>query len=219
MKRQTLYKILKFLIDKLTRTEYYGLENVPPKGGVIIATNHLSRMDALLLVRNPVRDDTTALVADKYKKIFPINWITKTMGVVYIDREKADFTAFREAIERIKAGVAMGIAPEGTRSQTGGLIQGKPGVLLLAMRAGVPIVPVGISGTAGVFPKIFTLQRPRMVVRYGPAFTLPPLGKENREEAMQRYTDEVMCRIAALLPPENRGVYADHPRLKELLAG
>jgi 1-acyl-sn-glycerol-3-phosphate acyltransferase len=61
------------------------------------------------------------------------------------------------------------------------------------------------------------LRRSRITVTAGPPFMLPPLPARDRDAALKQDTDEIMCRIAALIPPEYRGVYADHPRLKELL--
>jgi 1-acyl-sn-glycerol-3-phosphate acyltransferase len=111
------------------------------------------------------------------------------------------------------------IAPEGTRSRTGSLIEAKPGASYLATKLDRPIVPVGITGTEdqALLGNLKKLRRGSIVVTAGPSFTLPPLPKENRDEALKQYTDEIMCHIAALLPEKYRGVYANHPRLKELL--
>jgi 1-acyl-sn-glycerol-3-phosphate acyltransferase len=218
MKRQTLQNIIRFLLAHLTRLEFVGAENIPPQGGVIITTNHLSLVDSAVLFLTPKRPEITALVTDKYKAYPFVRWFTETGGGIWIDRTKADFSAFREALTEIKAGRALGISPEGTRSLTGGLIEGKSGTVLLAQKSGVPIVPVGITGTEDVFKKFKRLQRPHVTAHYGPAFTLPPLGRENREQQLKEQTDEIMCRIGALIPERYRGVYVDHPRLKELLA-
>jgi 1-acyl-sn-glycerol-3-phosphate acyltransferase len=112
------------------------------------------------------------------------------------------------------------IAPEGTRSRTGALIEAKPGVSYLATKLNRPIVPVALTGTEdkALFGNLKRLRRAHITVTAGPAFTLPPLPRQNRDEALQRYTDEIMCHIAALLPERYRGVYANHPRLKELSA-
>ncbi len=217
MKRETLQKLVGFLFRVFTRTEYSGYEHIPPTGGVIIATNHCSRVDTLLLWGTPGRPDITALVADKYKKYFLFNWILNTAGIIWLDRSQADFGAFRVAAEAIKNGACLGIAPEGTRSRNGQLLPGKPGTALLALRTNAPIVPVGIEGTDKAVRGIFTLQRPRLYLRYGEAFRLPPLDRDRRNEQLQQYTDEIMCRIAALLPERQRGVYRDHPMLKQFL--
>jgi 1-acyl-sn-glycerol-3-phosphate acyltransferase len=111
------------------------------------------------------------------------------------------------------------IAPEGTRSRTGALIEAKPGVSYLATKLNRPIVPVAITGTEdnNLFGNLKRLRRSRITLTAGEAFSLPSLPRENRDEVLKRYTDEIMCHIAALLPETYRGVYADHPRLKELL--
>jgi len=111
------------------------------------------------------------------------------------------------------------IAPEGTRSRTGALIQAKPGASYLATKLNRPIVPVGITGTEDeiLLDNLKKLRRSHFIVTAGPIFSLPPLPRENREEALNQYSDDIMCHIAALLPEKYRGVYANHPKLKELL--
>lgn len=218
MKRDTLFKLCRTLMHYLTRTTYIGLENIPPEGAVIIATNHLSQLDTVCLMVNPRRSDITALVADKYQKFAFMKWFITTANGIWIDRDRADFAAFHKAAEALKQGWILGIAPEGTRSTNGGLLQGKPGTILLALKASVPVIPVGIHGTEAGFKKIFALMRPKFYICYGKPFSLPPLSRDNREESMQQMTDEIMCRIAALLPEAYRGYYKDNPRVAELLA-
>jgi 1-acyl-sn-glycerol-3-phosphate acyltransferase len=217
MSRDRLRWWLQRLFRWLTRYEFQGLENIPPEGGVIIATNHMSRLDIPFLFINPVRPDITALVADKYLKYAFFRWFAETAGGVWLDRSKADFSAFRETVKLLKDGRAVGIAPEGTRSNIGELLEGKPGTLLLADRAGVPIVPVGIAGTEDAFKKIATFRRPKLVARFGPAFTLPPIQRDTRDQQLADYTDELMLRIAATLPEKYWGYYKNHPRLKEFV--
>jgi 1-acyl-sn-glycerol-3-phosphate acyltransferase len=216
MKRETLRRIINRLIRMFSRPTFLGTENLPKEGGLIVATNHISRLDTLLLFINPARDDITALVADKYQDYPLFKWILNTGGIIWLDRENADFGAIRAAVEALKQGVSLGIAPEGTRSE-GELQEGKLGTVLVALKSGVPIVPVGIAGTENVFRRMFTLQFPKITVKFGPAFTLPPIDRDRRNEQMKEYTDEIMCRIAVLLPEKYYGVYKDHPRLKELL--
>lgn len=211
--------ILRFLFHWLTRVEVIGLEKVPLSGGCILATNHLSRLDPPLLFMLIERNDLTALVADKYKKYPLIPWLVQALKGIWLNREEADFHALKEAIQYLKRGGMLGIAPEGTRSRTKGLLPGKPGVAYLADKARVPVIPVAISGTEGAIFKVLTLRRPKIRVVFGDPIQLPPVPRERREEMLQRNTDEILCRIAALLPPAYRGVYADHPRLKEILAG
>src|SRR5512136_2411274 len=123
MKRETLQRIVKFVLKNFTRLEFIGTEHIPPAGGVILATNHLSRVDIPILLANPNRPDITALVADKYQKYPFFRWFCVTAGGIWLDRDKADFTAFRIAAHVIGEGRALGIAPEGTRSD-GQLLEG-----------------------------------------------------------------------------------------------
>jgi 1-acyl-sn-glycerol-3-phosphate acyltransferase len=99
------------------------------------------------------------------------------------------------------------------------LIEAKPGVSYLATRLHRPIIPVGITGTEdqALIGNLKKLCRGHITVTAGQPFMLPPLPKQDRDEALKQYTDEIMCHIAALLPEKYRGVYANHPRLKQLL--
>lgn len=218
MKRERLQSLIRWLLPRLSHLEYQGLEHIPPTGPLIVATNHLSRVDIPVLFITPVRDDITALVTDKYKFHWFMRWFTESAKGIWIDRNRADFGAFREGMEVLKAGRALGISPEGTRSQTASLLPGKPGTVLLALKAGCPVVPVGQWGTEKTFSELAHFRRAHITARFGPAFTFPPLERENREETMAHYTTEVMLRIAALLPEEYRGVYRGHPGLEEYLS-
>jgi 1-acyl-sn-glycerol-3-phosphate acyltransferase len=217
VERKRLLKVVNFVYKTLARTEFIGVENIPALGGIILATNHMSRADVPLLMLTPNRPDMLALAADKYKKHPIFSVILNAADVIWLDREKADFSALTTARQYIQNGGAIGIAPEGTRSKIGALIEGKAGTALLAARANCPIIPVGITGTEKAVKKLFTLHRPKLVVRYGKAFKLPPFSQEDRATWLSRCTDEIMCRIAALLPESYRGFYQDHPRLLELL--
>ena len=218
MKRETVQSIFRFLLNTLTHYEFIGEENIPRQGGVIVALNHMSQVDSVLMASVPSRPDITALVADKYRNYLFFRYVLDSIGIIWLDREKADFSAFRLGAEALKQGRALGIAPEGTRSPNYQLLPGKPGALLLAARTGVPIVPVGISGTEDGIRRALLLKKPHFVARFGKPYIMPPLERDNRDEVLQKATDEVMCRIAALLPESYWGYYANHPRLKELLA-
>ncbi len=200
MKPHKLRRIISWLLKHLTRTEIYGLDNVPKTGGILIAANHMSRMDIPVLFINEYRPEMTALVTTKYLKHPLLKWFIVTAEGIWLDRDTADFSAFRKAVEALNQGKALGIAPEGTRSTTAKLLEGKPGTALLALRAGVPIVPAAICGTEDSVSKMLHLQRPRITVEYGPAIQPPILDRKNREGQLQNLTDEIMCQIAVMLP-------------------
>lgn len=213
----TLRRILRFLFTTLCRVEMAGMENIPREGGVLGATNHLSRLDGPLVYALMPRDDVSALVAKKYQRNPFFRWVLDSVRVIWLDRGNPDPRALKHAIQFLQGGGILGIAPEGTRSQSGAMIPAKPGVAYLATRAEVPILPVALTGTETAMRKLLWLRRPRVRVEFGPVFRLPPLDRKNRDESLQRNADEIMCRIAMLLPERYRGVYAQHPRLMQIL--
>ena len=213
--------LIRFLLRLLTRVEVRGRENIPTTSNFIIAANHTGLVDAFLPFYIINNTNLVLLVGEKWEKIWIMRWLGRGLNFLFVDRFNPDLKAIREVIVRMKQGEVLVITPEGTRSKVGYLIEGKPGVSYLAAKMGYPLAPVGISGT---FDKVFfgqlkRLHRPHIIVSIGLAFSLLPLPKEaqDRDEALKTDTDEIMCRIAALLPQEQRGVYSDHPRLKELL--
>ena len=120
----------------------------------------------------------------------------------------------------MKAGGILVIAPEGTRSKTEAMAEGKPGVAYLALKGGLPIVPVGLTGTEdrAVLERLKHFKKSEIKIIVGRPFNLPPIQRKDRDVFLKQYTDEIMCQIGVLLPEKYRGVYAEHPRLKELLA-
>jgi 1-acyl-sn-glycerol-3-phosphate acyltransferase len=215
-----LARLFIFLIVRLTtRLELHGRERVPTSGASIVVANHLGRLDPLLVYYILERRDIILLVAEKYRKYAPARWFVRQLGALWIERYNADFSALRQTLKLLRQGSVLVLAPEGTRSKTGALIEARPGASYLAVKAGLPILPVGITGTEDrmVRASLLRLRRPHVVIRAGEPFTLPPLKGDDRDAQLKEYTDEIMCRIAALLPAEYRGVYADHPRLKEFL--
>lgn len=217
MQAKTLRSIVRFLYEKLARLDIAGLEKVPPQGGLLIAINHLSRLDPPLVYALVEREKVTALVADKYKKFPGINWLIKLVGGIWVNREEADVRALKEARDYLRSGGVLGIAPEGTRSKQRQLLPGKTGAAYLADKANVPVVPTACWGTEDAVSKLLTFRRPVIHLRFGDPLELPPVDRKTRDLDLQRNTDEIMCHIAALLPEKYRGYYADHPRLKELL--
>lgn len=215
MLRETLRRVVLWLFKLLTRLDTAGLENLPPEGGILIAINHLSRLDGPLVFALLKRRDVTGLVSTKYQKNLFFRWLVNQAGGIWINREEADIQALRSARDYLRSGGGIGIAPEGTRSRTGQLIPAKTGVAYLAEKAAVPVIPVAVWGTEGAIAALFRLRRPSIHVRFGKPFRLPPVTRARRDEDLQRNTGLIMSRIAALLPEAYRGVYAGHPLLQE----
>ena len=218
-----MLRFLRFLIRVLFKfiahVEIRGKENVPITGGMILASNHIGIVDIVMVYFGIDRTDLFIPVAEKWEKIGWIKWLGAQLNFLFVDRYNPDLKALRKMIALMEEGKCLVIAPEGTRSRTGGLIEGKPGVAYLAARSGFPVIPVAITGTEDkvLLGNIKRLKKSNVTLTGGKQFIIPPLPKTNRDEALQNYTDEIMCRMAALLPERYRGVYTEHPRLKELL--
>lgn len=209
-----VFRLLFFL---LARVHVHGKENIPSQGGFIAAANHLSIVEVPLTYCLIKREDVTGLIAKKHRSNPLFRWLVNVLDGIWLNRDEIDTRALRAARDHLMAGGVLGVAPEGTRSHTGALIEAKTGVAFLADQAGVPILPIAVSGTWQITTELLTLRRPKIVVQIGDLFTLPSIDRSDRDAGLQRNTDEIMCRLAALLPPENRGFYADHPRVQELI--
>ncbi len=192
------------------RFEVVGRENVPPEGPLILASNHLNNADPPMIALAAPRHPTYMAKQEM------INWPIlgpgfRIFGAFAVRRGEADLAALRAATEVVNRGDMLVMFPEGTRSRTGGLTKAHPGTALIALRTKAPVLPVAITGSEHLtWPWIFL--RPYSVrhikVTIGEPFHLPPVERVN-SEAASRATDIIMRRIAALLPPEYRGVYAD----------
>ena len=208
-----VYRLLKlgFIIvfRTLLKIEVTGLHHVPEEGPFILAVNHLTILDPpVLFVTMPIKR-IKMMVARKWAANPLTGWLVKAVEAIYVDREGIDRQAIKAAIRVLKEGGVIGMAPEGTRSRTGGLLRAKAGIAYLATRSKAPILPVGISGQVGAVDKWKRLRRPRVRVNIGPLIYLPQTRGKDRGQQLQDHADQVMIALAGLLDPELRGVYAD----------
>jgi len=212
--------LIRLLFNLVAHVEVRGYENLPQEGGFVIATNHLGIVDVPIAFYALDRWDMFVMIGEKWEKVNLFRWVGKYFNFIFIDRFNPDIKTLRKVISLMENNNILVIAPEGTRSRTGALIEAKAGTSYLATKLNRPIVPVGITGTEdqALIANLKRFRRGHITVTAGSVFTLPPLPRENRDEVLKQYTDEIMCHIAALLPEKYRGVYSNHPRLKELLA-
>jgi 1-acyl-sn-glycerol-3-phosphate acyltransferase len=218
MSSRFLRWIFNLLASILARRDLQALEHLPAEGPYIVASNHLSIFDLPLLFGVMGGEHVTGWAAEKYARHPLFGPIVRMGHGIFIERGQVDRHAIDAAVAWLRRGNVFGIAPEGTRSRTGAMARAKTGIAYLASEADVPIVPIAIIGTENTITCWRRLRRPKFTMRVGKPFRLPPLDEANRNASLRANADEVMCRIAALLPPAYRGYYADHPRLKELLA-
>jgi len=207
-----LHVALRIYVRLLCRVSVQGRQHIPARGPFLAVSNHLSSVDPPLIVGlTPARRKLIGMAASDHRQDFFIGWLMDRAGVVWVRRGEPDRRALRQALDVLAAGRPFGVAPEGTRSRTGALIEGKTGAAFLALKARAPILPIAVAGTEKVFPSLKRLRRASVQVRFAPAFQLPPQGDRLRSEHIGYCTDLIMTRLASLLPETYRGVYAGHP--------
>jgi 1-acyl-sn-glycerol-3-phosphate acyltransferase len=187
-----------------------GLEHAPPSGPYILVSNHCSNFDPPFLgwaVGHQTGRIIHFMAKDEIRGWPLVGWLAKQSGVFFIRRGEVDRGAQRIALDLLASGRALGLFPEGTRSRDGQLRNGRAGGALLAMRAGVPLLPVGIAGTHRIFAGGRRLpRRSRVTIRIGRPFTLPPLPDGSLDRpALQEATGRIMREIGALLPADQGG--------------
>jgi 1-acyl-sn-glycerol-3-phosphate acyltransferase len=198
--------LARFLIWLLGRLELHGAENIPASGPVILAANHLSNADPVIVAALLPRA-TVFMAKEELLRLPGMHWVVKNFGSFTVRRGSADREAIRRALETLEQGKALGVFPEGTRSRAGALGEPRAGVGLLALRSGAPVVPIAISGTDQVSPTKLFWRRPRIVVRVGEPIASDRVSGALRGAAHE-HTERVMEAIAALLPEHQRGRFA-----------
>ena len=186
--------------------EVVGKENVPPMGPLIIVANHQSNFDPPLLGASIPRR-TWFLAKDGIFRGSVPNWFLRSYGAFPLNRTGPDVRAYRWVLNRLNEDKAVIIFPEGTRSD-GAMQRAMPGIVQLALKAQVPLLPVGITGTERIRHWMRVVNPTgRIRVNIGTVFSIPHIeGRPNRE-VLQSLADMIMGRIAALLPERYQGVY------------
>ena len=218
MIRNILRAIIRFLLRLVAKVEVIHREKLPETGSYAFATNHLGILDAFLAYYILERWDFFIPVAKKWEEYAFLRWLGKYLNFIYIDRFTPDIHALRQILKRMNEGQVLIIAPEGTRSRTEKMAEGKPGVSYLASKSQFPVIPVALAGTEDrvFFENLKHFKRTKITVTIGDAFTLPPLPRKGKDTFLKECTDEIMCKIAVMLPEKYRGFYAEHPKLVEL---
>jgi 1-acyl-sn-glycerol-3-phosphate acyltransferase len=222
---------LLYTIGKLTvgnammlgwRPRVEGLEHIPATGGVIFAGNHLSVADELFLGSAQPRHLAFWAKSDYFDGKGVKGWLNRNLmhglGAIRVERGggRAALTAFDGAIPVLKAGDAVAIYPEGTRSPDGRLYRGRTGAARLAVAANVPIIPVGMIGTEKVQPIGQLLPKPArgvVTVKFGKP--IDPEGRADDRTSLRQLTDELMAEIQKLTGQEYVPRYAPAKTPKE----
>jgi len=201
---------IKGLIRVLCRMDAEQLERVPKQGPLIAILNHVNFLEVPALYTYLMPRPVTGFVKSeqlKHPLFGPL--LFNLWGGIPVRLGEAGVTAFRQALEALEAGLIMGVAPEGTRSGHGHLQRGHPGVALLALRSGAPVIPLAFYGGELFWDNVSHLRRTDFHIVVGEQFYVDAEGVKVTSQVRRQITDEIMYQMAALLPPDYRGVYSD----------
>lgn len=211
------YKGLRVTVNGLLRAfagfRVSGVGNMPRTGAVLVVANHLHNFDPVVLSAALPRPIFYMGKRELFRNR-AFAWMIRQFGGFPVNRNAIDRAALRHVTALLGEGLAVGVFPEGTRSVTGGMGAVQPGIALLAVQSGAPILPVGITGTEDLPLDAKTAsrgrerRRPRVRVVVGQPFTLPAR-RPGEKQDLAALTDRIMREVAALLPPAYRGLYAD----------
>lgn len=206
-----LYKIIAYIVKLgtsiLCRIDARDLRKVPMRGPLIVYSNHTGQIEvAVFFGQLQPRPITGWAKVESWDNAF-FHWLFNLWGLIPVRRGEGDTSALRSALAALEKGYIFGVAPEGTRNITGRLKKAHPGAVLLALRAGVPIQPVAHWGGENFLRNLARFKRTDFHIRVGEPFCLHVDGARVTREMRQEIVDEMMFRLASLLPPEYRGEY------------
>jgi 1-acyl-sn-glycerol-3-phosphate acyltransferase len=185
-----------------------ALDLVPATGPLIIYTNHTGSLEVPLLLAHLQPRPLTGLVKIETWDSRFLGWLFSLWGAIPVRRGEADMPAMRAALDALEKGWIVAVAPEGTRNWDGKLLRAQPGIVSLALRSGAPLMPVAHWGGENFKSNLKRLKRTPFHIRVGEPFNLDINGKQVTRELRQALADDVMLKLARLLPQEYRGVYA-----------
>lgn len=210
--QEVVIGIVRLILAVFARVDVRGLEHVPSKGPLLLITNHVNFFDAIIImgILHP-RPLTMMGKAENFQKPL-LKAIFSLWDAIPVRRGELDMSAIHDSLEALRQGKILGVAPEGTRSKNGVLQQGRAGVVLLAHRSGAPFLPVAIFGHERYRDDVRHFRKVRVCVNFGEKFLMETGGAMLSREVREEIIDEIMYRIAVLLPEEQRGVYTDGGR-------
>jgi len=176
-----------------------GRQNIPRTGPFILAANHVSYIDPLVLGATCIRPIHFMMLREYWEKPL-VGWLSGKSGSFPVDQQGHTAGALRKAMGVLAEGRILGIFPEGARSPDGSLLPGKAGVSLLMLKTGLPLLPAAILGAEKALPRGRGYPLPyRITVRYGLPISLAPPSPRDRKAFLQRSTERIMSAIEDLL--------------------
>lgn len=199
--------IIKFVTSILCRIDAPDLHKIPMQGPLIAISNHTGQIEvAVFFGHLQPRLLTGWAKMEAWNNRF-LHWLFNLWGLIPVKRGEGDTSALRKAMAALEKCYIFGIAPEGTRNITGRLKRAQAGAVMLALHSGAPLLPVAHWGGENFLKNLAHFKRTDFHIRVGEPFCLNVDGVRMTREIRQQITDEMMFRLAALLPPEYRGEY------------
>jgi 1-acyl-sn-glycerol-3-phosphate acyltransferase len=199
--------LVKFGTGLLCRIDAPNIDVMPQKGPLIVVSNHTGQLEvAVFFGQLATRPITGWAKMEAWDNAF-LNWLFNLWGLIPVRRGEGDTSALRKAIKALNEGYIFGIAPEGTRNKTGRLKRAQPGAVMLAVHSGAPILPLAHWGGENFLRNLARLRRTDFHIRVGKPFKLKLEGVKMNRDIRQQIADEMMVRIAELMPQEYRGEY------------
>ncbi len=202
-----------FLGSVLAKIKIKGSENIPKKGSFIVVCNHFNILDAPFIIF-AIKKPINFLMASDLTVVTQFMWAPWLYGFIPTNRQNIAPTTIKNSLAAIKKGEVVGIFPEGTAKEHF-IRPAKNGAAYLAMRTGVKILPMSVIGTDNIWANWLKGIRPKLQINIGKPFRPKSLPKKRtgRNEAIKTTGENIMCRIAALIPDEYHGVYAGDKRI------
>jgi 1-acyl-sn-glycerol-3-phosphate acyltransferase len=199
----------KGLTNLLCHIDDAQLAQVPDQGPLIIVTNHVNILEIPIIYTHLQPRPVTGFVSAHRWDNRWLRWLLDVCDAIPLHRGEADILAVRRGLERLKRGQITVISPEGTRSGHGRLQRAHPGVVLMALHSGAPLLPVAYYGSEYYKDNLCRLRRTDFHIAVGDPFYLKTGGAKVTRQIRRQMIDEIMYRVSALLPPAYRGVYSD----------
>ena len=200
--------IIHTLLRIICKVDAQDLNKIPPIGPYIIAMNHTNFLEVPMIYTHLLPRKVVGIVKKETWKGGLIKWMANTWEAISVDREGITTETFRQSRKVLRDGYFLIIAPEGTRNKTGKLLVGKPGIISIALRSKVPIIPVVHFGGEDIIKNLKSFKRTKFTFKVGTPIILHPAGKVDHDKR-KYFTDQLMYRLAELLPEDYRGVYSD----------
>lgn len=199
--------IVKLATSILCRIDAPDLHKIPMDGPLIVISNHTGQIEvAVFFGHLQPRPLTGWAKIEAWNNRF-LHWLFNLWGLIPVKRGEGDTSALRQAMSALEEGYIFGIAPEGTRNITGRLKRAHPGAVMLALHSGAPLLPVAHWGGESFLKNLARFKRTEFHIRVGEPFCLNVEGLRMTREIRQQIADEMMLRLAALLPTQYRGEY------------